>query len=197
MAQLGSISADQLRLLVERIERLEEEKRGIAEDIRDVYGEAKATGFDVRTMRTIIRLRRMEKHHRDEADMLLDTYKAALGMDFTSTPLGAAIQNFEQTTEGIAVTMTVAGGDEVALNQEARDSAAESEGYADAVALVREHQKASTSWLQRQLRIGYNPAARLIERMEREGIVSRPDHVGRREVLAVDPRQPSDAPDAT
>ena len=75
-----SISAEQLRLLIERIERLEEEKKGIADDIKDVYGEAKSTGFDVKTMRTIIRLRRMEKHHRDEADALLETYRTALGM---------------------------------------------------------------------------------------------------------------------
>jgi uncharacterized protein (UPF0335 family) len=75
-----SISAEQLRLLIERIERLEEEKKGISDDIKDVYGEAKSTGFDVKTMRTIIRLRRMEKHRRDEADMLLETYKQALGI---------------------------------------------------------------------------------------------------------------------
>ncbi|MBT2187938.1 DUF2312 domain-containing protein [Sphingobium nicotianae] len=76
-----NISADQLRLLIERIERLEEEKKGIADDIKDVYGEAKATGFDVKTMRSIVRLRKMEKHHREEAEMLLETYKAALGLD--------------------------------------------------------------------------------------------------------------------
>jgi len=75
-----NISAEQLRLLIERIERLEEEKKGIADDIKDVYGEAKSTGFDVKTMRTIVRLRKMEKHHRDEAEMLLDTYKQALGI---------------------------------------------------------------------------------------------------------------------
>ena len=75
-----SISAEQLNLLIERIERLEEEKKGIADDIKDVYGEAKATGFDVKTMRTIVRLRRMEKHHRDEAEMLLETYKNVLGL---------------------------------------------------------------------------------------------------------------------
>jgi uncharacterized protein (UPF0335 family) len=75
-----SISAEQLRLLIERIERLEEEKRGIADDIKDVYGEAKSTGFDVKTIRAIVRLRRMEKHHRDEADALLETYRQALGM---------------------------------------------------------------------------------------------------------------------
>lgn len=80
MTMSDSISAEQLRLLIERIERLEEEKKGISDDIKDVYGEAKATGFDVKTMRTIIRLRRLQKHHRDEADMLLETYKQALGI---------------------------------------------------------------------------------------------------------------------
>ncbi len=75
-----TIAADQLRLLIERIERLEEEKKGIADDIKDVYAEAKSTGFDVKTIRTIVRLRKMEKHHRDEAEMLLETYKQALGL---------------------------------------------------------------------------------------------------------------------
>jgi uncharacterized protein (UPF0335 family) len=75
-----SISAEQLRLFIERIERLEEEKKGIADDIKDVYAEAKSTGFDVKTMRSIVKLRKMEKHHRDEAEALLDTYKAALGL---------------------------------------------------------------------------------------------------------------------
>jgi uncharacterized protein (UPF0335 family) len=75
-----NVSAQQLRLLIERIERLEEEKQDISDDIKDVYGEAKATGFDVKTMKSIIRLRKMEKHHRDEAEMLLETYKNALGL---------------------------------------------------------------------------------------------------------------------
>lgn len=75
-----NIAADQLRLLIERVERLEEAKKGISDDIADVYGEAKSTGFDVKTIRTIVRLRKMEKHHRDEADMLLETYKQALGL---------------------------------------------------------------------------------------------------------------------
>ncbi|WP_267388716.1 DUF2312 domain-containing protein [Sphingomonas sp. GC_Shp_3] len=75
-----NIAAHQLRLLIERIERLEEDKKGIADDINDVYGEAKSTGFDVKTIRTIVRLRKMEKHHRDEADMLLETYRQALGL---------------------------------------------------------------------------------------------------------------------
>jgi len=76
----GSIAADQLRLFIERIERLEEEKKGIADDIKDVYAEAKANGYDTKTMRTIVRLRRMEKHQLDEQDALIETYRAALGL---------------------------------------------------------------------------------------------------------------------
>jgi uncharacterized protein (UPF0335 family) len=76
----GSIAADELRLLIERIERLEEEKKAISDDVKDVYSEAKARGYDTKTMRAIVRLRKMENHVRQEAEALLDTYKAALGL---------------------------------------------------------------------------------------------------------------------
>jgi uncharacterized protein (UPF0335 family) len=76
----GSVAADELRLLIERIERLEEEKKAIADDVKDVYGEAKSRGYDSKTMRVIVRLRKMETHDRQEADALLETYKAALGL---------------------------------------------------------------------------------------------------------------------
>ncbi|CAH0355333.1 DUF2312 domain-containing protein [Sphingobium sp. CECT 9361] len=76
-----NVAADQLRLLIERIERLEEEKKGIADDIKDTYGEAKSTGYDVKTVKAIVRLRKMENHVRQEAEALLETYKAALGLD--------------------------------------------------------------------------------------------------------------------
>ena len=62
-----TVAADQLRLFIERIERLEEEKKGIADDVKDVYAEAKSNGYDTKTMRKIVGLRRMEKHARDEA----------------------------------------------------------------------------------------------------------------------------------
>lgn len=75
-----SVSGEQLRQFIERIERLEEEKRGFMDDIKDVYAEAKSTGFDVKTMKAIVRLRKMEKHHRDEADALMETYRNALGL---------------------------------------------------------------------------------------------------------------------
>jgi len=71
---------DRLRLLIERVERLEEEKKGIADDIKDTYAEAKAVGYDAKIMRQIVRLRKMKPDDRSEQDMLLDTYKTALGM---------------------------------------------------------------------------------------------------------------------
>jgi uncharacterized protein (UPF0335 family) len=76
----GNVAADQLRLFIERIERLEEEKKGIADDVKDVYAEAKANGYDTKTMRAIVRLRKMETHVRQEADALLETYRSALGL---------------------------------------------------------------------------------------------------------------------
>ena len=75
-----NVSAEQLRLLIERIERLEEDKKGIADDIKDVYAEAKGTGFDTKTMKAIVRLRKMEKAARQEAEALLDVYMTALGL---------------------------------------------------------------------------------------------------------------------
>ncbi len=80
-ADLGGIAGDRLRALIERIERLEEEKKGISDDIADVFAEAKGTGFDVKVMRQIIRLRKMEKNDRQELDALLELYMAALGME--------------------------------------------------------------------------------------------------------------------
>lgn len=82
-----NVAADQLRLFIERIERLEEEKRGIADDIKDVYSEAKANGYDVKTMREVVKLRRMEADARQERDALLQIYMDALGM-LVGTPLG-------------------------------------------------------------------------------------------------------------
>ena len=71
---------DRLRLLIERIERLEEEKKGIADDIRDVYGEARAVGYDAKIMRQLVRLRKMEPNDRREMETITDLYKSALGM---------------------------------------------------------------------------------------------------------------------
>lgn len=77
----GNIAADQLRLLIERWERLDEEKKGIGDDQKDVMMEAKATGFDTKIMRQIINLRKMQPHDRQEMEAILQTYLAALGME--------------------------------------------------------------------------------------------------------------------
>ena len=71
---------DRLRLLLERIERLREEKKGIADDERDVFAEAKAVGYDTKIMREVLKLRAMDPTDRSEMEMVLDTYKAALGL---------------------------------------------------------------------------------------------------------------------
>ena len=78
---VGGIAADRLRSFIERIERLEEEKKGIGDDIKDVYLEAKANGYDGKIMRQIIRLRKMQPHDRQEMEAILQTYLAALGME--------------------------------------------------------------------------------------------------------------------
>ena len=80
MADTGGVAADQLRAFVERIERLEEEKKAISDDIKDVYGEAKAMGFDVKILRQVVRLRKQEPHEREEQEAILDLYMHALGM---------------------------------------------------------------------------------------------------------------------
>ena len=77
---MSNATDDRLRLLIERIERLEEEKKGIADDMKDVYAEAKAVGYDVKIIRQIVRLRKMKPDDRAEMEALLDTYKAALGL---------------------------------------------------------------------------------------------------------------------
>jgi uncharacterized protein (UPF0335 family) len=83
----GNVAAEQLRLFIERIERLEEEKKGIADDVKDVYAEAKSNGYDTKTVKRLIKLRGMEPHKRQEAEALLQTYMDAIGM----TPIEAAI----------------------------------------------------------------------------------------------------------
>ena len=80
MPDVGGIAGDRLKSFIERIERLEEERRTLGADLKEVYAEAKGTGFDVKIMRQVIRLRRMDKDDLDEQETLLDVYRRALGM---------------------------------------------------------------------------------------------------------------------
>lgn len=76
----GRVAADELRLLIERAERLEEEKKGIQDDLKDVFGEAKSRGYDPKAIRKILSIRKMKKEEYQEADAILTTYLEALGM---------------------------------------------------------------------------------------------------------------------
>lgn len=78
---LTSAAQGRLRSIIERIERLEEEKKGIADDIRDTYNESKSQGYDPKIMRQIVRLRKLPVHDRKEMEAILDVYKSALGID--------------------------------------------------------------------------------------------------------------------
>lgn len=76
----GHVAADELRLLIERAERLEEEKKGIAEDIKDVFAEAKSRGYDAKAIRTVLAIRKKKREEYKEEQAILDTYLSALGM---------------------------------------------------------------------------------------------------------------------
>ncbi len=78
MSEIGGIAADRLRALIERIERLEEEKSSINQDIREIFAEAKSAGFDTKIMKAVIRLRKMNVADREEQEYLLETYRRAL-----------------------------------------------------------------------------------------------------------------------
>ena len=80
MAETSGIAADRLKQIIDKVERLEEEKREVAEQIKEVMGEAKSEGFDVKTLRQVLKLRRLKPHDRSEQEELLELYKAALGM---------------------------------------------------------------------------------------------------------------------
>ena len=81
MTEVGGIAAERLRSYIERIEHLEEEKAALAADIREIYSEAKGNGFDRKTMRRVVRLRRLDQSERNEQEQLLSLYQRALGMD--------------------------------------------------------------------------------------------------------------------
>ena len=81
MAEVGGVVGDRLRTIIERIERLEDEKKALSDDIREVYSEAKGAGFDIKIIRQIVRLRKMDASDRSEMEQVLDVYKRALGME--------------------------------------------------------------------------------------------------------------------
>lgn len=81
MADIGGIAADRLKSFVERVERLEDEKKALSDDIKDVFAEAKSAGFDIKVLRQVIRLRKMNPNDRNEMEEILEIYKRALDME--------------------------------------------------------------------------------------------------------------------
>jgi uncharacterized protein (UPF0335 family) len=134
----NSVAADQLRLFIERVERLEEEKKSLSDDIREVYAEAKANGYDAKIMRECVRLRKMETHLRQERDALLETYRAALGIDFSDTPLGQAALDSataefgahlsKMDEQGIGVSIGAGDGTMTPLNRTAAEQTEQTNG---------------------------------------------------------------------
>jgi uncharacterized protein (UPF0335 family) len=78
--KIGNVAVEQLKSIIERVEKLEEDKAGIASDIKDIYAEAKGNGYDVKTLKKVISLRKLDAAKREEEESILDTYKRALGM---------------------------------------------------------------------------------------------------------------------
>ena len=91
MSEVGGVAGDRLRSFIERIERLEEERATIAVDIREVYAEARANGFDPKIMRQVVKLRKMESGDRQEQEAMLEIYKEALGMEAPVEPQPADV----------------------------------------------------------------------------------------------------------
>lgn len=89
MSEVSGVAGERLKQMIERIERLEEEKAAIAADVRDIYAEAKAVGFDTKVMRQVVKLRKMDRQDREEQEQLLDLYMAAIGMVPGSAPVSA------------------------------------------------------------------------------------------------------------
>lgn len=138
----GTVSAQQLRLFVERIERLEEEKAGIATDIKDVYSEAKGQGYDTKIIKEVIKLRAMDRDALAEYEALLDTYKSALGLG--GTPLGdyaaseaATALNDLAAKDGAKVSIQLGRARKGSFTAEVQDSIVEAFGGADNVTVIR------------------------------------------------------------
>lgn len=193
---LNASAQGQLRAIIERIERLEEDKAAIANDLKEVFAEAKGNGFDTKILRKVIRIRKQDRAKRQEEEALTYLYLSAIG----DLPLFAHRSAEKPSAGGLAntrITLELPGREPIHADGEALHRACQSirKGlddinaagadrlYEQAVAVVRAANKASTSYVQRSLQLGYNAAATLMERMEREGVVGPANHAGKREVL--------------
>ena len=186
---LTGTAQTQLRSIVERIERLEQEKTEITEQIKEVFAEAKGNGFDVKVLRKVVRRRKQDRAKLQEEEAILDLYLSALG-ELPLFEARPAASPQAAPPSDISVTITTPGGPSVtAPLSHLTAVAADLDLYDQAVAVVKRDRKASTAYVQRKLQIGYNKAASFMERMEAAGIVSAPNHAGKREILAAEALQ--------
>lgn len=178
---IGTTARNQLRSAIERIERLEQERSEVGEQIKEVFAEAKGAGFDVKILRKVVRIRKQDRAKRLEEEAILDLYLSALD----ELPLFEAREGEPDVTvtfsrpDGSSVTapLSVVGQ---ALDHLSEDEAL----YREALEVVTRDRKASTSYVQRRLGVGFNKAAAQIERLEREGVIGPPNlSTGKREVL--------------
>lgn len=172
-----SANRNPLQVLVDEVEALEAEKAAIVQEIAEKMKAATKRGFSKKMIKNVLRRRKMTPEARDEEDALTQIYEGALGM-LGGTPLGeAALRRLAQESE------------------EAKADLGDDTLYEKAKALVMTDRKASVSYVQRRLQIGYNLAASLIERMEREGLIGPAGRTGKREFLDGGPQQPQTTAD--
>lgn len=168
---------NRLQVVVDEIEALEAEKAEIVLQIKEKKAAAAAEGFSKTILNRVLKRRKMTDEQRDEEDALTQIYEGALGM-LGGTPLGeAALRRLAQESE------------------EAKADLGDDSLYESAKALVMGERKASVSFVQRRLQIGYNLAASFIERMEREGLIGPAGRTGKREFLDGGPQDPQPTAD--
>lgn len=186
---LNQAAQGQIRSIVERLERLEFEKAEIAAQVKEVLAEAKGNGFSPSMLRKVVSLRKIDRAKRQEDEAILELYMSACG----ELPLfERAAPEPERSIDTITLTM----GDDRAITGTPDQLAAaermvrgvpeEQALYDQAVALVRRDGKASISYIQRRLQLGFNTASGLVERMQRERIVGAPNAAGKREIIGAE-----------
>ena len=186
----GGIAAEALTQYVARIERLNEEKQALSNDIKDVFAEAKSIGFDVKILRNVIKRRKLTKSDLEEFDSLIDIYERAIANTpieeaIANTPIEKAISEFKDKYD-TEITQDDTNGTVFKIRDKKKSDDIQNqptdELYDQAVQLVLTEQVASCSFIQRKLHIGYNKAAQLIDLMEAKKIISPAGFAGRRTV---------------
>jgi len=201
MVEAGGIAHEALKSFIERVERLAVEKQAISDDIKDIYAEAKSTGFDPKIMKQVVKLRKMDEHKRNEEEALLDVYKDAVGMtpleEYATQSLDQAYKPKETADKVDENTMrqTVSDAYFPPLEEDNHISTSETDDgtlvikltpkedlFDRAVEIIFKDNKCSSSYLQRQLKIGYNRAASIVDQLQNKKYVSTADKVGKRTV---------------